>query len=89
MQIRLSRAGLAAGFRAEVDRIAERFAVRIVDARIAAPETNAVETADAAPLIRLAECQPEELFRSAFEKQHDAPPGPAHLDIFHRVAAEA
>lgn len=89
MQIRLSREGLSAGFRAEVDRIAERYAVRIVDIPIAAPEQSTAESGDAAPLVRLAECQPEELFRSAFEKLHAKAPDAAHLDIFHRMAEEA
>src|SRR5690606_40181921 len=34
MQVRLSRDGLGSGFRAEADRIAEQFPVRLVDLRL-------------------------------------------------------
>lgn len=88
VQVRLARDGLSPGFREEVDRIAESFPVRIVDTRVAAiPETlNDVTFAD--PMIRLAERDPEDLFKLAFERAFGVAPDPAHLDVFHRARAE-
>jgi exonuclease SbcD len=84
IDVRLSREGLGAGFRAEVDRIAEAFAVRIVDARIDVPaELVAAEIVE--PLLRLAEHDPQDMFRRAFEKRNNAPPTAAHLEIFQRL----
>lgn len=88
VQVRLARDGLSPGFREEVDRIAESFPVRIVDTRVAAiPETlNDVTFAD--PMIRLAERDPEDLFKLAFERAFGVAPEAAHLDVFHRARAE-
>ena len=44
---------------------------------------------DAEPIVRLTELDPEDLFRKAFEKTHKRAPEAAHLDAFHRAAAEA
>jgi exonuclease SbcD len=41
------------------------------------------------PMIRLAERDPEDLFKMAFERTFGAPPNAAHLDVFHRAQAEA
>lgn len=89
VQVRLSREGLSPGFREEVDRIAESFPVRIVDTRVAAiPGTlNDVILAD--PMLRLAERDPEDLFKLAFERTFSVAPDAAHLDVFHRARAEA
>lgn len=89
-QVRLARAGLTPGFRAEVDRLAASFAVRIVDVRVAAPETTAADlVGPGEALARLAERDPEELFRLAFERTHGGAPEAAHLDVFHRARAAA
>lgn len=89
VQVRLAREGLSPGFREEVDRIAESFPVRIVDTRVAAiPGTlNDVILAD--PMLRLAERDPEDLFKLAFERTFSVAPDAAHLDVFHRARAEA
>ena len=87
VQVRLAREGSGAGFRAEVDRIAECFPIRVVDVRLAAVR-DATEAAGRAPLIRLAERDPEELFRLAFMRATGAPPEAAHLNVFHRARAE-
>ncbi|MCL2715466.1 MAG: exonuclease subunit SbcD [Alphaproteobacteria bacterium] len=87
-QIRLAREGLAPGFRDEVDRIAEDFALRVVDTRITAAAAGNDELPVCDPLIRLADRNPEDLFRLAFERAHNSAPEPAHLDVFHQVAAE-
>ncbi|KQU08116.1 exonuclease SbcCD subunit D [Rhizobium sp. Leaf453] len=88
VQVRLAREGLSPGFREEVDRIAESFPVRIVDTRVAAMprELNDVTLAD--PMIRLAEKDPEDLFKLAFERTFGVAPDAAHLDVFHRAQAE-
>lgn len=89
VQVRLAREGLSPGFREEVDRIAESFPVRIVDTRVAAipGALNDVTLAD--PMIRLAERDPEDLFKLAFERTFGVAPDAAHLDVFHRARAEA
>jgi exonuclease SbcD len=88
VQVRLAREGLGPGFREEIDSVAARFPVRLVDVRLAdaaAPESKGMPGAGA--LARLAERDPEDLFRLAFERQHSRPPGAAHLEAFHRAAA--
>jgi DNA repair protein SbcD/Mre11 len=89
VQVRLAREGLQPGFREEIDRIAECFPVRIVEARVTAmPDTlNELVIADA--LIRLAERDPEDLFKLAFERAFGVAPDAAHLDVFHRARAES
>jgi len=90
VQVRLARDGLGPGYRAEIDRIADGFPVRVVDVRVA-PLPEGLETqATAGPnLIRLAERDPEDLFRLAFTRTRGEPPAPEHLAIFHRARAEA
>jgi exonuclease SbcD len=88
VQVRLAREGLRPGFREEIDRVAEGFPVRVVEARVAAPPDAPNEAAAADPLIRLAERDPEDLFKLAFERAFGAPPRAAHLDVFHRARAE-
>ena len=89
VQIRLARDGLPSGFREEIDRVAENFPVRIVDARVAAIPDALNEAVFTDPLIRLAERDPEDLFKLAFEREFGTAPNAAHLDVFHRARAEA
>jgi exonuclease SbcD len=89
VQIGLAREGLTSGFREEVDRIAESFPVRIVDVRVASLISATVGPVPADALIRLAERDPEDLFKLAFEREFGAAPDAAHLDVFHRARAEA
>jgi len=89
VQIRLAREGLPPGFREEIDRIAESFPVRIVDARVAAIPGALHEVILADPMIRLAERDPEDLFKLAFKRAFGVAPDAAHLDVFHRARAEA
>ena len=83
----LTREGLSSSFRAEVDTIAEAFAVRIVKPRVARTEAAAPGRAEWEPRARLADRQPEDLFRQAFERARGAAPGAAHLAAFHAVEA--
>jgi DNA repair protein SbcD/Mre11 len=89
VQIRLARDGLPSGFREEIDRVAGNFPVRIVDSRVAAIPDALNEAVLTDPLIRLAERDPEDLFKLAFEREFGAAPNAAHLDVFHRARAEA
>jgi exonuclease SbcD len=88
LDVRLSHEGLAAGFRAEVDRIVEGFAVRLVDARVAASAEAAPAGETSAPVVRLVERDPEDMFRRAFEKRNGKTPDAAHLDAFHFLRAD-
>ncbi|MEH3117447.1 MAG: exonuclease SbcCD subunit D [Methylorubrum populi] len=91
IQVRLARDGLLPGYRAEVDRIAESFPVRVVDVRVTVPPRAAVEIveAEAPPPPRLSERDPEDLFRLAYRAKWEEEPEPAHLDVFHRARADA
>ena len=88
IQLRLAREGLPPGFREEADRIASTFAVRIVDVRVTALPDAPAEAASP-DLIRLAERDPEDLFRLAFKKQFGAAPEAAHLEVFHVASTGA
>lgn len=89
VQVRLAREGLQPGFREEIDRIAESFPVRIIEARVTAMPDTLNELAIADPLIRLAERDPEDLFKLAFERAFGVAPDAAHLDVFHRARSES
>ncbi|MBJ7533170.1 exonuclease SbcCD subunit D [Rhodomicrobium vannielii ATCC 17100] len=89
VQVRLAREGLQPGFREEIDRIAESFPVRIVEARVTAMPDTLNELVVADPMIRLAERDPEDLFKLAFERVFGVAPDAAHLDVFHRARAES
>lgn len=90
LQVRLARGGLPAAYRAEVDRVAEGFPVRVVDVRVASVEGDVPDVVTpGAPTIRLAERDPEDLFRLAFVRTHGFEPAAPHLDVFHRARAGA
>ena len=89
VQVRLAREGLHPGFREEIDRIAESFPVRIVEARVTAMPDMLSELVVGDPMIRLAERDPEDLFKLAFERAFGVAPDAAHLDVFHRARAES
>lgn len=90
LHIQIAREGHVAGFRAEASRIADAFAVRLVDVRLTPPVGSAREEEAPENLVRLADLSPEDLFHRAYARAHDgAAPERAHLDIFHRVQAEA
>lgn len=86
--VHLSRAELGADYRNEVERIADRLGLRVVDIRL--PPLPSAPTAEpqAGPPTQLKDRNPEDLFRLAFERRLGVAPEPAHLDIFHRILAE-
>jgi DNA repair protein SbcD/Mre11 len=90
LQIRLSRQGLGAGFREQIDRIASGFPVRIVEARPdPLPQTLDVTAAASTPTHSLTQISPEEMFLNAFRRSSKGEPTAAHLDVFHRAYTEA
>lgn len=90
VQVRLAREGLLSGYREELDRIAEEFPVRIVEARVQPLAGVAVTLLGGAvdSFTHLAEREPEEMFKLAFMKKFGIEPTPAHLNVFHSVQAE-
>lgn len=88
LHVQLAREGIVMGFRAEADRIASAFPVRLIDVRLTPLPERACEAAAADTAIRLADLAPEELFLRAFQRQHGVAPERAHLDLFHRLQAE-
>jgi exonuclease SbcD len=90
VQVCLAREGLLSGYREELDRIAEDFPVRIVEARVRPLAGEIVQTdSTAEAFVNLAERDPEEMFKLAFEKKFGSEPTPEHLDVFHRARAGA
>jgi DNA repair protein SbcD/Mre11 len=89
VQVRLAREGLHPGFREEINRIAESFPVRTVETCVTAMPDALNQLVAANPLIRLAERDPEDLFKLAFERAIGVPPDAAHLDVFHRGRSES
>ena len=90
VHVHLSRDSLSIGHRAEIDRIAASYPVRIAGIS-AAPSNGPIPHNESdAVALRLAELQPEDMFARAFAKAHDGrAPSPAHLEAFHRAAAYA
>jgi exonuclease SbcD len=89
VQVRLAREGLLSGYREELDRIAEGFPVRIVEARVQ-PFAGVAAQLDTASdsFTQLADRNPEEMFKLAFLKKFNTEPTVSHLDVFHRIQAE-
>ena len=87
LALRLERP--APGLKAELDRIAEAFPVRLVGHTIERPETSpATAAAETGAFVDLAERDPEELFRLAFLRRHGVGPEPVHLDAFAEIREE-
>ena len=90
LQLRLSRVGLGAGFREQVEQIAAGYAVRIIEARPdPLPGIVAHLTSTATSQPSLSQREPEEMFLLAFQRAIGAPATSAHLEIFHRAYREA
>ena len=87
LALRLDRP--APGLKAELDRVAEAFPVRLVGHTIERPETSPGAPEGAvAPPVDLAERDPEDLFRLAFGRHHGVGPEPVHLDAFAAIREE-
>ena len=90
VQVRLERENLPPGFREELDRLAEGYAMRMLEPSIGLSNQEVNLQATAPELLRsVSDHQPEELFRLAFEQRLEREPSTEHLEIFHRVVAEA
>jgi exonuclease SbcD len=77
--------GPVVGVKAEVDAICEKFPLRVVSMTVERPQAQASTPAP----LRLAERQPGDLFREAFELTHGVAPTDEHLDCFERLLQEA
>ncbi|MBX9927133.1 MAG: exonuclease SbcCD subunit D [Hyphomicrobiaceae bacterium] len=87
VQVSLSREGLTAGYRAELDRLAKDYPVRLLDPRVARPDTDGATAADSeGDLVRLTDLDPEALFAEAFLATHHAAPGALHVAAFRAAA---
>ncbi len=95
VQVRLARDGLPPGYREEVDRIAERFPVRIVEVRVP-PLPDVVKEIARVATTRLADIDPVKVFEAAFERKLGHAPGatapprlptPARGDLSMRLLA--
>lgn len=89
VHLHLARDGLSADYRSEAERISQAFAVRVVDVSVTPLPMSAAAQSNGQSFIRLVDRVPDDLFRAAYERTHGAAPQQAHLDMFHRIAAEA
>lgn len=78
----------APGLKAELDRIAEAFPIRLVGHTIERPETAPADVTGPEIPVDLADRDPEELFRLAFARRHGVGPEPVHLDAFAEIREE-
>ncbi|KZK77065.1 Nuclease SbcCD subunit D [Pseudovibrio sp. Ad46] len=79
----------AGGLKAEVDQVLAQYPVRSAGVSVLRQKPQEPISAEAESLIRLSEIQPDELFKSAFERVHGIEPEAKHLDYFYRAIAEA
>ncbi|MFN8938459.1 MAG: exonuclease SbcCD subunit D [Acidobacteriota bacterium] len=83
-QVKLQREGLPVGYREELDAMAERAGVRLVEVKL--EETERGKSAGFGE--RVTELQPGELFRRAFFDKHGKEPEERHRKVFERVKEE-
>ena len=86
LALRLDRP--APGLKAELDRVAEAFPVRLVGHTIERPEAAPAALAAPDAFVDLADRDPEELFRLAFARRYGVGPEPVHLDAFAEIREE-
>jgi exonuclease SbcD len=86
-QIRLSRTGLPATFREDLDQLAESAGLRLVDTRV--EDLTTTNSAAATPTTTIADHDPAHFFNLAFERTHNLTPSPAHRTIFDQAHEEA
>lgn len=77
--------GPVSGIKADLERAAEPLCLRLVDVSFVRSATAADAGAAPPPPVRLAECDPADLFARAFEATHGVAPGEAHLAAFHHI----
>lgn len=78
----------APGLKAELDRIAAAFPVRLVGHTIERPRSPSAGDGPPETAVDLVDRDPEELFRLAFARRHGVAPEPAHLDAFAEIREE-
>jgi exonuclease SbcD len=89
VQLCLARDGLTIGYRAEIDRIAAERPVRLLDPRMSHPPTASTAPFETLALTRLAELDPADMFRQAFEDRHTRVPTESHLAAFDQAVSAA
>jgi exonuclease SbcD len=77
--------GPAAGLKSEIDAVCEKYPIRLVSLAVERPRAS---DAPAVLPLRLAERQPVDLFREAFEATHCAAPSEEHLRFFGQLAED-
>ena len=87
VQVRLARDSLSPGFREEVDRIVERFPVRVVEVRLP-PLPDVVREIARVATTRLADIDPVKVFEAAFERKLGHAPEPRHHHVFQLLREE-
>lgn len=89
VQLALRLDGATPQLKADLDRIAETFPVRLVGHTIERPDFRVTAGAtESDAFVDLADRDPEDLFRLAFSRRHGVGPDEAHLDAFARVREE-
>ena len=88
VQVHLAREGLPHGYRQEVDRIGDRYPVRIVDVRTS-PLLDASSAVSSIVTVRLADVDPETVFAAAFARKHGRPPSDEHRRVFALLREQA
>jgi exonuclease SbcD len=73
-----------------VDKVVSEFPIRLVEAR-PDPHVEVVHLNGTSPAgsRSLTQMQPEEMFKSAFQRASGTEPTAAHLDAFHQAYTEA
>lgn len=87
VQLSLRLDGPTPGLTAELDRIAERFPIRLIRHAVEQAAGAAREATE--PAASLAQLDPADLFRQAFLDCHRHPPDHRHLAVFHTACGGA
>lgn len=87
VQLAIRLDGPAPGLKADLDRIAGAFPLRLVGHTIERPQAEEAAVATEV-FIDLADRDPQDLFRLAFVRRHGVDPDEVHLDAFARVLEE-
>ena len=88
VQIALQIEGPQPGFRGELDDIFSNHALRDVAPDIAWPDRKSQTETKPAPIRRLGELRPEDLFKEAFLDQYGVEPDDEHLACFRQLVDE-
>ena len=82
VQLSVRLDGPTPGLKAKLDRLTADLPLRFVGHQVERPASEPAASILTEPQIDLADRDPEDLFRLAFEAAHGVPPTPAHLGAF-------